>query len=527
MHNFSQTQQISKGVVSSSNGIVSSQHKLASQVGADVLEKGGNAVDAAIATSFAIGVVEPWMSGIGGGGFMVVNMVDQTTPPKVIEFGMRSPLALDIADYPLSGEGLSDDLFPWPKVVDDRNVIGGSAIAIPGQVDGMRVAHNVYGSLSWRDLLSPSITLARNGLLVDWYAQLMITPVAEQLARYPTSKATFLTPSGYPKSSAWTAHKQQRCPMDKLAITLEQIAEEGARFFYEGEMAENLARDIQEAGGCLSTDDLKSYQASTQDCELINYRGATLGVTPRFTAGPALEMTLQELQGHSFNSDKPGASDYYAYAKALRDTYQYRLSNEGDITELEDACTTHFSVVDADGNMVSVTQTLLSVFGSRFMSPTLGALMNNGIMWFDPEQGKPNSLSPGKNCLSNMCPIVGQFNDLSFALGASGGRKIFPAVAQLTSMLVDYNLSLEQAFHTPRIDVSSTDKVVVDVSLPESVNKMLAKEFLTISAPRTCYPYNFACPSAVSRIGGVNFGMTEIMSAWADSVAAKHSLKNV
>ncbi len=519
MNNFSQTQCVTKKVVSSRHGVVSSQHKLASLAGAKVLEQGGNAVDAAIATSFALGVVEPWMSGMGGGGFMIVNMSGGTEPSKVVEFGMRSPAGLKVEDYPLSGHGICDDLFPWPNVVDSKNVTGGSAVAVPGQVDGMRVAYQQFASKEWRDLLQPSIELARKGLLVDWYAQLMITPVAEQLAKFPKSKATFLTDSGHPKSSAWTAFNQQRCSLDSLADSLELIATQGPRAFYEGRMAEHMVQEVQQAGGCLSLDDLKTYRADIVDCLSTNYKEASLCLTPRYSAGPSMKMMLEKLENHRFGGNSPGAEDYYAYAKSLRETYQYRLDNDGDTTEPDDACTTHFSVVDADGNMVAVTQTLLSVFGSRLMLPSSGVLMNNGIMWFDPEQGKPNSLGPNKNCLSNMCPVIGRVGDTSFALGSSGGRKIFPAVAQITSLLVDYGMSIEQAFHTPRIDVSGVDRVVIDDKLPVAIRDRLAEEFITVSAPRTCYPYNFACPSAVARVVNTNYGMTEIMSAWSDSVA--------
>ena len=188
--------------------------------------------------------------------------------------------------------------------------------------------------------------------------------------------------------------------------------------------------------------------------------------------------------------------------------------------EPEPTCTTNFDVVDRDGNMVAVTQTLLSIFGSRLMLPASGVLMNNGIMWFDPEPGKPNSLGPGKRCLTNMCPTLLQRDDgARFALGASGGRKIMPAVAQLTSFLLDYGMTLSDAFHTPRIDTSIDDTIIVDDTLPDAVTAALADTGARVRrAPRTIYPFHFACPSAVGRRDGVNHGVTEIMSPWADSV---------
>ena len=165
--------QITKPATRSRKGIVASQSRVAAQVGADVMAQGGNAVDAAIATSFALGAAEPWMSGMGGGGFMVVRMAGEKTA-KVIEFGMKSPKGLDVADYPIVG-GKAGDLFPWPSVLEDRNVFGAKAIAIPGQVAGMGLAHESFATKPWADLLAPAIKLADDGLPVDWYTQLILS----------------------------------------------------------------------------------------------------------------------------------------------------------------------------------------------------------------------------------------------------------------------------------------------------------------------------------------------------------------
>jgi len=184
------------------------------------------------------------------------------------------------------------------------------------------------------------------------------------------------------------------------------------------------------------------------------------------------------------------------------------------------SCTTHFSIVDAQGNMCSVTQTLLSIFGSRVVSPSTGLLMNNGIMWFDPEPGKPNSLGGGKGCLGNFCPVIGEGDDgRRFALGASGGRKIIGAVLQIASFMIDHGLTLEEAFHQPRIDMSGGGKVTADRTLPQPVIDALGTAFHTTTALRTNFPYAFACPAAVLRDGEWNMGCTEIMSPWGDAVA--------
>jgi gamma-glutamyltranspeptidase / glutathione hydrolase len=221
----------------------------------------------------------------------------------------------------------------------------------------------------------------------------------------------------------------------------------------------------------------------------------------------------------------PGASSYVAYARALDEAFNTRLAGMGDAAGLAEAaqapsCTTHFSVVDRHGNMCSVTQTLLSIFGSRVVSPSTGLLLNNGIMWFDPQPGKPNSLGPGKRCLGNFCPVIGEAGDgRRFALGASGGRKIIGAVLQIISFMVDHGLTLEEAFHQQRIDMSGARTATADRTLPQAVIDALKMDFPTTTAVRTNFHYAFACPAAVLREGDLNMGCTEIMSPWGDAVA--------
>ena len=516
--NLSQTQTVRKNAVRSGNGIVAAQHRMAAAAGAQVLASGGNAVDAAVATSFALGVVEPWMSGPGGGGYMVVRQPGQVGA-SVVEFGMRSPAALDPADYPLSG-GVASDLFPWPAVKDDRNIMGASAIAVPGQVAGMALALDTYGTMEWSKLLRPAIALADEGLLVDWYSQLIIASAVGDLKRFPKSRETFLNEEGDPLASPWTALASQRCDMSTMAAMLRRLASEGAADFYRGDIARSVVADIQAAGGCLSLEDMARYEARLVDAHELVHREGVLFLTPELTAGPTLVRVNRLLDKAFEGVNFLGADTYVEYANALFTAYAERLAQMGD-EEGHRGCTTHFNIVDKDGMMVSVTQTLLSIFGSRLMLPESGILMNNGIMWFDPEPGKPNSLAPDKRCLSNMCPVIGERSDgFQFALGASGGRKIMPAVMQLASFIMDYGMELEAAFHTPRLDVSGGDTVVADDTLPGSVLQALDQRFRCVAAPRTVYPYNFGCPSAVARDASENQGMTEIMSPWGDAVAS-------
>lgn len=284
MSNFSRSQTVRKHVVATKGGVVAAQHRVAAEIGASVLAAGGDAVDAAVATSFAIGVVEPWMSGPAGGGAMVVWREDEQQA-RTIQFGMRSPASLDPAHYPLSGIGKSSDLFPWPAVEDDRNVQGATAIAVPGTVAGMGLAHETYGALSWKDLLLPAVGLAREGMLVDWYASLLIASTARELAKDADAAALFLDDGQWPKIAGWTALSATRLNQDRMADTLARLALAGARDFYEGDIAAALVADIRTKGGCLSCDDLASYRARLTPTVDTPYRGGTVhaaqGLTDR------------------------------------------------------------------------------------------------------------------------------------------------------------------------------------------------------------------------------------------------------
>ncbi|MFV1797543.1 gamma-glutamyltransferase [Phaeobacter sp. Ay1a-4a] len=518
----SQSFQVRKPAIKTEKGLVASQNRIASEIGADVLRKGGNAIDAAIATSFALGVVEPWMSGIGGGGYMIIRRADDKGA-QVVDFGMRAPSGLMVEDYPVM-DGTASDLFPWPVVKDDANVFGARSVAIPGQVAGMAKAHEAFGSMPWADLVAPAVIEAEEGLLVDWYAQLILAGAAKGLAKFPASRKTYLDDDGFPKASAWTALGQTRCDQSALATTLASIASQGAAAFYRGDIARNIVKDLQSAGGRHLLEDFQNYEATIVPASEFDYKGHRVFGTPEMTAGPTLVRVLQLLEGWTPGGSKPTAEDLVTFDRAIRQANQERFATMGDVAnELVPSCTTHFNVVDEDGTMVAVTQTLLSIFGSRMTLPGSGILMNNGIMWFDPEPGKPNSIGASKRCLANMCPtLLERADGARFGLGAAGGRKIMPAVAQLTSYLLDYGMDADTAMHEPRIDVSLAETTIADNTLPDSILDALKLKLPSVTAaPRTTYPYNFACPSVVERNKSTNFGTTEIMAHWADTVSAE------
>jgi len=523
---FSNLQVIRKPAVRSKGGIVAAQSRKAAEIGAAVLAEGGDCVDAVIATGFALGVVEPWMSGIGGGGAMVLYRARENRV-EVIDYGTRAPQSLRLEDYPIVA-GKASDIFPWPRVKDDRNIIGPAAIAVPGVVAGHEAAHQRHAKMPWQELLAPAIKLAGEGLLVDWWTTLEITSSVAELRKYPASAAAYLQ-DGLPPNPQWGIRSTVRLPQQTLKATLSHLASQGARDFYQGDLAKSIAADVRAAGGTLSADDLAAYRAHLRHPLEILYRGGTVYATPELTAGPTLAQVLRQLQKDlQVHGTGPELATYTAYAVALQAAYRERLNDMGDAEgrralgaeHLAPTCTTHYSVVDREGNMAAVTQTLLSTFGSKFVTPTSGITMNNGIMWFDPEQGKANSLGPGKRCLTNYTPVVARTADgKHLALGASGGRRILPAIAQILSFVMDFGMDLDAAIHQPRIDASEGNLVIGDVRLPREVRDRLREKFDYEEARVQHFPGKFAFPGIVLREGDTNFGATQIFHPWADVVA--------
>lgn len=508
------------GVTATTNGVVAAQHVLAAQAGADVLAAGGDALDAAVTVSFALGVLEPWMSGPAGGGAMMIWRADENRA-YALNFGMRSSASLDPAHYPLSGAGKASDLFPWEAVVEDRNIIGGSSVAVPGTVAGVAAAHQRFGRMPWGDLLSPAICFARQGLHVDWYAALIIASSARDLARDQDAAALFLDEGQWPKGAGWTALSDIRLDQSTHAATLDHLAHAGAQDFYRDDIAATLVRDVTAKGGFLTAGDLASYAPVWSDPLNIPFRDGQLFAMPGLTAGPTLAQAVGAWTAGYDTPDAATPAAHLARVEALKDAYAARLGKMGDHESAKSpSCTTHFSIVDGAGNMVALTQTLLSIFGARVVSPGLGFLLNNGIMWFDPEHDKPNSLQPAKACLMNVCPVVGQAPGRTFALGASGGRKIMPAVGQIAGHLIEQRMTLQDAIEAPRIDVSGGDQVIADSRLSGPVTDAIAARHPLALARRLPFPYAFACPAGVMREGTLNSGTTETFSPWGDGVTS-------
>ena len=513
---------VRKPALESAAGIVASQHYTASEVGARVLSEGGNAVDAAVSAGLAIGTVEPWMSGLGGGGFMVVYEA-AARRAWCIEFGMRASSEIDPADYPLaSGAGTDTDLFAWPAVEGERNVAGPLSVAVPGFVAGHALALERFGTRSWAESLSPAIRLARRGMDVDWYATLKIASEAPTLSRDAGSARVFL-PDAFPPAAVWGGPLPS-VRLGALASTLERVAEAGPRDFYEGEIASALVADARSLGVRLNEGDLRDCRATLRPADILNYRGSTVHAPTGLSAGPTLRHALELLAPRLDGSARPDSRAYVAYADVLGEAYRHRLETLGEGADPGRGCTTHLSVVDREGNMVALTQTLLSLFGSKVTLPRTGILMNNGIMWFDPRPGRPNSIAPGRRPLSNMCPVVAERGDgFRAALGASGGRRILPAVFQLLSFMLDFRLSVDEAVHQPRIDASGEPVLDVDAELGEEVIGALAGKHSVRVSPNSVYPSLFACPNVVARDEArrLNYGGAFVNSPWASAAAGE------
>ncbi len=491
--------QVSKPVVTSRRGIVTAQNMAAARAGAEILGRGGNAVDAAVAACLALAAVEPWMSGLGGGGFMVVyRAADRSV--QVVDFSLIAPRRLNLARYPLAaGAGADSDMFGWPRVVEDRNLRGYESICTPGAVAGLGLALERFGTQSWSDVLAPAIRLCDAGLALDWFATLAFAHSAAELGCDAATRERIM-PNGLPPA-ANLAREPARLHFPELAQTLRRLADAGPRDFYEGRLAAQIVAEVGEGGGCLHAEDLHHYQAAVKEPLCFDYGNATVHTVPGLSGGPTLAVALEALSGNLGLTPEPDAAAYQAYARALQTAYRVRLAEIGHAGR--ETCTSHVNVVDDQGNMVALTNTLLARFGSKVLLPRTGIFMNNGLMWFDPRPGRPNSLAPGVRPLANMCPTLLTREGCGWvAMGAAGGRQIVPAVAQLVSFIVDYGFSLEAALNHPRLDVSDPSEITCDCRLPVEVIAALSQVAPVAPAQPTVFPVRFSVPSAVSRDAG-------------------------
>lgn len=506
---MNETWQIGKSETKSRHGMVACQNWLAAEAGAAVLSSGGNAVDAAVTTALVLSVVEPWLSGIGGGGFML-RADGATGAVDALDFNVISPAALDPADYPLV-PGRDGDWFDWPSVQDDRNLIGYGAICVPGAIAGFAEALSRFGTISWADALAPAIEQAHRGLRLDWYAALALAIDGSNLAQFPAASELFLRNGRAPRVPE--GGRKAFLPMTAKAKTLEKLAVAGPRDFYEGEVAELLVDGLSRGGSALSKADFAGYETRWLPSLKQEYQGRVVHAVPGLSGGPTLCAVLAELETSLPPNEALSGKAALAFARAIRGASEYRLKHLGHAAG--ESCTSHISVVDGSGMMVALTNTLLSRFGSKVVIQEAGFALNNGIMWFDPRPGQPNSIAAGSKPLANMCPIIATRDGRpELALGAAGGRQIVPAVAQILSYVTAFGMSLEEALFSPRIDASSTT-IKINPAAAADVAACVASEFDIEIIEDTLYPVNFAVPSAVMRRDGLNTGMAHPKNPWA------------
>jgi gamma-glutamyltranspeptidase/glutathione hydrolase len=508
---------IEKPAASGARGIVVAQTRNAAEAGVAVLDAGGNAIDAAVATALALAAVEPWNSGLGGTGHALVHRAGRARA-EVVDFGPTAPARLDAARFKLTGR-VASDLFGWPEVEGDANIHGPLSFVVPSAAAGYAEMHGRWGRLPLAEIAAPAIALARRGLPQDWYTTLKIANSAAILRRYPESARVYLRDGLPPVPPYQGALGYFR--LGRLPETLERLAHAGWRDVYEGEIAASIVADVAAMGGALSAEDLRGCRARVRPASEGPWCADTLQAPGPLTAAPTAMDVLRQMADVAFGR-RPDAAWYVALARTLKAAYARRLTSLGDAEPAAaDSCTTHLSVCDEEGTMVALTSTLLSSMGSRVVLPGTGILMNNGVMWFDPRPGQPNSMAPGKRPLTNMFPAILRdgAGQPRMAAGASGGRRIMAAVLQLTAFVAGFGMSPQAAAHQPRIDVSDPHRVTADSRLDPDILSALRADGPTEVVDHGVLPINFACPNLVVQENGVRAGISDAASPWSAAVA--------
>src|SRR5262245_53828531 len=465
-----QNWRLEKPAASGRRGMVVSQSRSAAEAGVAMLEAGGNAVDAAVATALALAAVEPWNSGLGGIGHALIHRAGQARA-EAVDFGPTAPGGLDAARFKLTGR-VAADLFGWPEVEGDANIHGPLSFVVPSAVAGYAEMHGRWGRVPLSEVAAPAITLAKRGLPQDWFTTLKIANSAAILRLYPESTRVYLR-DGLPPVPPYQGILSY-FSLGRLSETLERLVRAGWRDFYEGELASEIVADVAAAGGILTREDFARCRASVVPAVEAPWGSQILEATGSLTAAPTAIEVLRQMADARLGP-APDATWYVALARALKAAYARRLTSLGDAEPAAaESCTTHITVCDEDGSMVAMTTTLLSSMGSRVVLPRTGILMNNGVMWFDPRQGRPNSMAPGKRPLTNMLPIILRDGSTPWlAAGASGGRRIMAAVLQLAAFVATFGMTPEAAAHQPRIDVSDPSAVTADRRLAPDILEAL------------------------------------------------------
>lgn len=543
---------VTKRTALAARGLVAAEHPMGAEVGAAVLARGGNAVDAAVATAFAMTVVEPFMSTVAGSGTMLIHL-EKKGVTVALDFNAVAPLAARPSMYKVIG-GVSTALFPWPRVEDDANVSGYRAVAVPGSVAGLATALERWGTMTLADAVRPAVEIAQRGFEPDWYQALNTAKFIEELSAFPASARNFLR-NGRSIHRPPAMQPGDRVSYPDLARSLALIGREGPDAFYRGPLAQAIHDDMAAHGGLVTKEDLAAYEVLVAEPLRGRHRDLDLAFAPGATGGiTALEILniLAEFPERAVRWSAPGGLHLRAEAikRAFADRFAYlgdaarvkapweRLASRGHARALateirrgrrpagrrarvvaSDDCTTHISVVDRQRNMVSLTHTAVSMFGSFVVVPGTGILLNNGMIWFDPEPGKPNSVEPGKRVLVNMVPVLGfKRGRPYFTLGAPGGRTIVSAIPQVVANLAAGD-GAQAAIEAPRVHTEGGDVLVSD-RLGEKALRDLARRGHHVIAKRETYStLNFARPVAVRVTArGLEAGLEQYAAAAAAGI---------
>jgi gamma-glutamyltranspeptidase/glutathione hydrolase len=491
--------------VPAEHGMVVAQEKLAAQVGADILRQGGNAVDAAVATGFAMAVTYPRAGNIGGGGFMVIHSAER-----------HEDIAIDYRETAPAATTRDIYLGPDGKPDTDKSRNSALGIGVPGTVAGLTLALEKYGSgrFTLAQILKPAIELARDGFVVTDDMADTLLDMYRRMSRWPNSAKIFSHVDGTP------LHDGDRLIQADLAATLSAIAENGSRAFYEGPIAEKLAKAVSNAGGIMTPEDLKSYQAVIRSPVRGNYRGYDIVSMPLpSSGGTVLLETLNILEGFPLQDMKQGsAPSLHVIVEAMKRAYADRARYLGDPafvnapadiliskdyatkqqagidlaratpaealmakTPREGSNTTHYSVVDSSGNAVSNTYTLNFPYGVGLVADGIGVLLNNELDDFTAAPSASNAFGlvgydanlpgPGKRPLSSMSPtIVLKDGRPVLVTGTSGGSRIISAVLQIVVDVIDYKMDVAAAVAAPRVHHQwMPDQVRVERGFPAEV----------------------------------------------------------
>ncbi|WP_050627951.1 gamma-glutamyltransferase [Bradyrhizobium viridifuturi] len=492
--------------VSAEHGMVVAQEKLAARVGADILRQGGNAVDAAVATGFAMAVTYPRAGNIGGGGFMVIHLAGRNED-VAIDYRETAPQAAT-RDMFLNAEGKPDP---------DKSRNSALAIGVPGTVAGLALALEKYGSgrFTLAQILKPAIDLARDGFIVTDDTSDTLADMYRRMSRWPSSAKTFSHADGTP------LREGDRLIQGDLAGVLTAIAEQGPRGFYEGAVAEKLVSGIKTAGGIFALEDLKSYQPVIRTPVRGTYRGYDIVSMPQPSSGGVVLLEiLNILEGFPMSDMKQGsAASLHVMIEAMKRAYADRARYLGDPafveaptqllvdkdyaarqratidlaratpwTDVRNAKqphegdnTTHYSVVDASGNAVSNTYTLNFPYGVGLVADGTGVLLNNELDDFTAAPGASNAFGlvgfeanlpgPGKRPLSSMSPtIVLKDGKPVLVTGSPGGSRIISAVTQIIVDVIDYRMDIAAAVAAPRMHHQwLPDEVRIERGFPDEV----------------------------------------------------------